>query len=105
MPAAALPALDAPVAAVYLQRHQVPGPVATDRILVAVEPARLGRRDLAPVRSGPTVPPGFTSIWSRTHRGFRLLELQSRARRAVGRAELGRDVLGEPPALLVVRRR
>jgi dolichyl-phosphate-mannose-protein mannosyltransferase len=105
VPAAAFPALDAPVAAVYLDRHQVPGPVATDRILVAVEPARIGRRELAPVSTGPRVPSGFTSVWSRTYHGFRLFELRARMPRAVGRAELGRDVLGDPPALLIVRRR
>ena len=103
-PAAAFPALDAPVAAVYLGRHEVRGPVLADRILVAVEPARIGRRELAPVRSGPRLPPGFTAAWANTYRGFRLLELRAGARQAVSRAELGRDVLGDPPALLVIRR-
>ena len=103
-PAAAFPALDAPVAAVYLGRHQVPGPVLTDRILVAIEPARIGRRELAPVRSGPRFPPGFTPAWARTYHGFRLLELRAGAPHPVSRVELGRDVLGDPPALLVVRR-
>ncbi len=105
VPVAAFPALNAPVAAVYLNRHQVRGPVVTNVVWLAIEPARIDRRALAPVWSGARVPPGFTLGGGRTYRGFRLVELRARAPAGVARQALGRDVLGDPPALLVRRSR
>jgi hypothetical protein len=99
-PVAVFPALDAPVAARYLARPVVVPSVVTDRLWLAIEPARIGRRDLTAVGTTPGFPPGFTSAGERSHRGFRLIELRAPAPTPVPRDAIGRDVLGSPPAFL-----
>ena len=98
---AVFPRLDRQVAQLYLGRTYAADRIQGD-VWAVVAPARIDRRDLAPVRTEPAVPPGYARAATRTHRGFRLVEL-----RAVGPAAtltqdaLGRDILGEVPALLV----
>jgi hypothetical protein len=100
---AGFPALDAPVASVYLHRRPIrrPVPIATDSLWLAVEPARIGRRELVPVTGGTRVPAGFVRVRALSYHGFGLVELRARSALAVTRQELGRDVLGDPPALLI----
>jgi mannosyltransferase len=102
VPVAAFPALARPVAGIYLRRRPAAGTVTARTVWLAVEPARSDRRDLAPVRVDAVVPPDFARVSSRTVHGFRLIELRNPngPARFVPEA-FGRDVLGEPPALLI----
>lgn len=101
-PVAAFPALERPVAGVYLHRRPAGGTVTAQTVWLAVEPARADRRDLAPVRVEPVVPPDFARVSARTVHGFQLIELRNPNGPArFVREAFGRDVLGEPPALLI----
>jgi 4-amino-4-deoxy-L-arabinose transferase-like glycosyltransferase len=101
-PVAAFPALDRPVAGIYLDRRPAAGTVTAQAVWLAVAPARTDRRDLAPVRVEPVVPPDFARVSARTVHGFHLIELRNPngPARFVSEA-FGRDVLGEPPTLLI----
>jgi uncharacterized membrane protein len=101
-PVAAFPALARPVAGIYLRRRPAAGTVTAQTVWLAVEPARSDRRDLAPVRVAPVVPPDFARVSSRTVHGFQLIELRNPngPARFVPEA-FGHDVLGEPPAVLI----
>ena len=99
-PVAVFPALDAPVAARYLARPVVVPSIVTDRLWLAIEPARIGRRDLTAVgATTPGFPPGFTSAGERSHRGFRLIELRAPAPATV-RAMRSAATCSAPPAFL-----
>jgi 4-amino-4-deoxy-L-arabinose transferase-like glycosyltransferase len=98
---AVLPNLDRQVAQLYLDRRY-----STNRLTgstwAMIAPARVRRRDLRPVAIGPHVPPGFARGETRTHRGFRLVELRALPGAAAPPpAALGRDLLGNVPLLLV----
>jgi uncharacterized membrane protein len=97
---AVFPKLDRQVAQLYLDRRYV-----ADRIQgpvwAVVAPARIDRRDVAPVPGAPKVPPGYVRAATRTHHGFRLVELRPRQPATLPPGALGRDILGALPALLV----
>jgi hypothetical protein len=98
---AVFPKLDRQVAQLYLRRgfaaDRVEGPV-----WAMVAPARIDRRDLAPVAGLPLVPPGYVRATGPSHRGFALVELRStKSAPPLPPDALGRDILGSPPALLV----
>jgi mannosyltransferase len=98
---AVFPSLDQQAAQLYLDRRYIADRIDGD-VWAVIAPARIDRRDLAPVRRGPTVPPRYRVAATRTHRGFRLVELRTRPPlRSRPPDALGRDVLGDLPALLV----
>jgi 4-amino-4-deoxy-L-arabinose transferase-like glycosyltransferase len=101
-PVAAYPALDRQVAARYLHRRPAGGTVTAQTVWLVVEPARIDRRDLAPVRVEPVAPPDFARVSARTVHGFHVIELRNPNGPArFVREAFGEDVLGEPPALLI----
>jgi hypothetical protein len=102
---AVFPKLDRQVAQLYLERGFAADRIQGD-VWAMVAPARIDRRDLRPVPGEPAVPPGYVRATTRTHRGFRLVELTApRTAVALPPQALGRDILGEPPAVLVPERR
>ncbi|HKP90314.1 MAG TPA: glycosyltransferase family 39 protein [Thermoleophilaceae bacterium] len=101
-PVVAFPALERPVAGIYLRRRPAGGTVTAQTVWLVVEPAREDRRDLAPVPVEPVVPPDFARVSTRSVHGFRLIELRNPNGPArFVREAFGRDVLGEPPTLMI----
>jgi 4-amino-4-deoxy-L-arabinose transferase-like glycosyltransferase len=102
VPVAAFPALARPVAGRYLHRRPAAGSVTAQTVWLMVEPARADRRDLAPVHVDPVVPPDFAHATTIARHGFQLIELRNPNGPATFVSEaFGRDVLGEPPTLLI----
>jgi uncharacterized membrane protein len=97
---AVFPKLDRQVAQLYLERRYVANGIQ-GAVWAVVAPARIERRDLTPVTGPPTVPPGYVRAATRTHHGFRLVELRPRRAVTLPPDALGQDVLGALPALLV----
>jgi mannosyltransferase len=95
------PSPEASVAREYLPRlERVPGATA-ERLVVLVEPARTGRRELEPVTGTPAgVPPAFRLVGEQRREGFRILRFEAPAPTPVDVAALGPDGAGRAPALL-----
>ena len=104
-PVAIMPGQEVAVAALYLHRLALAGPVASRDLWVVLEPARgPGQRALSPVRDAPPATlwgPAFKPVAELDYRGFRMIHLRAESPTAVPPAA-GVSAPGQPPSALVL---
>ena len=100
-PVVVLPGFDASVAVRYLERVVAVEPVTARSAWVIVAPGRPGQADLTELDGYPrAAPPGFRPTVTRTHRGFRMILVESDRPAPLDPGAFGPDQLEQRPALL-----